>query len=343
MLLPNNGIRLQFDGSQQYLRVIEVLEWGKSRLAYNGAELGREGSITFKQIYSRAFGPTFPGTYNRDLSVYILSYPGVAFTFPVQRDSSDLPKTSEGFIKYLSNQNGQISSKCSSMAVYKGYSWPEVCPNLFDISYELPYKEEIELDYIEADPYSTRVCTLHFLSHPDSQITKSEICLGTTTMQEIIVLLGPPSARFLKQDSRLSIHNPQSVASGTQLFFNYYHLGLDACFDTTCQVPRLCKLVLHGNLPGSLSYQKYKRCRWKLFDSNTKFNEDSESEFSQFYGYEMKPMILNRSLDSPSSSMVLVGEPDVLPMEDWGVTSLHGSSGCVFEVLGDLVSSLTIY
>jgi hypothetical protein len=334
--LPADGLRLQFDGRQQYLRVIEVLEWGKFKLTYNGTELGRQGSVTFKQIYSRAFGPTHPGTYNSDAGVYILSYPGVAFTFPIAKDNPDLPESSEGFLRYLSTQNGQNSLECSSMAVYQGHSWPEVCDTLFDIAYDLPYREQVELDYVEADPSSNRNCTFHFLNHPDG-LTKSLVSLGETTMQEIIVMLGPPSERFLKKDSRLSIHNPNSVVSGTQLFFNYYHLGIDACFDTISQPPRLCKIILHGNLPGSLSHQKYRRCRWKLAAS------DSETPFSDFYQSDRKPMILNRSLDSPSSSMELVGEPEVLPMEDWGGTSLYGSPGCVFEVLGNLVASLTIY
>lgn len=331
VVLPASGLRLQFDGIQQYLRLVEVLEWGKYRLTYKGIELGRQGSVTFKQVYSKVFGPTYPGVHNVEKGTYVLSYPGVAFTFPIPKDCSDVPDSSEGLIKYLSNHG-----ECSSMAIFKGHSWPEVFDKLFDASDDLPYKEKVEIDYIEASPAMDRKCIFSFLKHPDD-VRQSTIGLYETTMQEMIVLLGPPSERFLKQDSRLSIHNPNSTISGTQLFFNYYHLGIDACFDTTYHVPRLCKLIIHGNLPGSLGFLKYRRCRWRLAGST------SETAFSDFYQFERKPMILNQSLDSPSSSVELVGEPEILPMEDWGGTSLYGSPGCVFEVLGNSVASLTIY
>lgn len=51
------------------------------------------------------------------------------------------------------------------------------------------------------------MCTLNFGAHPQG-IETFDIVLGVVTMQDVIMTLGPPSERFFKEDSRLSIHNP---------------------------------------------------------------------------------------------------------------------------------------
>lgn len=38
--LKYNGLRVRFDGIDQRLRIIEVLEWGKMKMAYKGVEIG---------------------------------------------------------------------------------------------------------------------------------------------------------------------------------------------------------------------------------------------------------------------------------------------------------------
>ena len=39
MSLPENGLRLRFDGVDQRLRLIEVIDFRKIKLAYKGSEL----------------------------------------------------------------------------------------------------------------------------------------------------------------------------------------------------------------------------------------------------------------------------------------------------------------
>src|SRR5262245_710659 len=102
--LPASGIRLRFDGPDQRLRLIEVIDFALTPLVYKNTELVRrnkssdEGShevvspITgpnFRHVYSRLFGPTYAGEYiapedGHSNGTYVLSWPGLAFTFPVK-------------------------------------------------------------------------------------------------------------------------------------------------------------------------------------------------------------------------------------------------------------------
>uniref|UniRef100_A0A060THT1 ARAD1D33880p n=1 Tax=Blastobotrys adeninivorans TaxID=409370 RepID=A0A060THT1_BLAAD len=368
VILDQAGLRLHFDGSQQTLRLIELVEWGKMKTMYKNTELGRQGPPTFRNIYSKTFGPTYPGKYYADTRSYILSYPGIAFRFQIDNDQVE----GDDFLKYLSGPN---APPCSSMVLFHGNSWVEAYDNLFDledrtangngqgqdhgegkggqqekhsesIPVSLPVSNDagtIEINYISLDPPGDK-STIYFASHPGA-LSSFDIIICKTSIQEVLMTLGAPSERFFKQDTRLSIHNPaeSNEEVRTDLFFNYFNLGLDICFDTQQPNPPVKKVVVHGNVPGSLPFQKYRRCRWKLPGGVT--SEQKFSEYSEKYPHNKRPMVLNRTLESPGSSVELVGEVD--PMEevnDWGLTDLYGSTGCVFEVLeNSAVVSLTIY
>ena len=106
LTLPANGLRLRFDGPDQRLRLVEVLDFSKTSLTYKNNEVVRqtkssnEGSSEqepqatgplFRHVYNRLFGPTYPGEYVRpepndtsEYGTYVLSYPGVAFSFPLK-------------------------------------------------------------------------------------------------------------------------------------------------------------------------------------------------------------------------------------------------------------------
>ncbi|ANB15974.1 hypothetical protein AWJ20_3623 [Sugiyamaella lignohabitans] len=413
--VESNGLRLHFDGSDQSLRLIEVLDWSLStRVAYKGTELAKDGVLTFKQIYSKVFGPTYPGWFDRDSSRYILSYPGVAFSFVVPESISE-----DSIVKYLSgatpNNSRDLRGACLSMAIFKGHSWqvaqsqifkprplllgksilgngengsfdnePEVAPNSLSES----SASQIMIDHLQIR-HTSGDCLVIFSHHPHG-IKDFDIKLNSTDMQSAIMTLGPPSERIFKQDSRLSIHNPDisfdeddivgttgtnnrrrvlselSSRANTDLFFNYFELGFDLCFDTSLPNPTVKKIIIHGNVPSSLSFQVYNRCRWLLFPpSNRNGNSSqgsplppvsSETPFTEFYnqfvpeGTNTPPMsmMLNRTIESPGSSVELVGEDDInhsaADEDDWGATQLYGCPRCIFEVLKNgAVSSLTIF
>lgn len=271
----------------------------------------------------------------------MLSYPGVAFSFAIP-ESADGLNQSEDYIKYLSKAN---APSCMSMALFKGNNWSEVSKSLFDeTSFELEGSNPV-LDCAIVDN-DLGTCLLNFGYHPNGS-SSYKIVINSSTMQDIIMALGPPSERFFKEDSRLSIHNPMGSDEKDQatLFFNYFSLGLDICFDTSVENATVKKLVLHGNIPGSIPFQKYHRCRWKLVTDEDQ--PTSEDRFSDYYQYppNAQPMLLNRSFDSLSNSMELIGDSsDYEKPAEWALTDLYGLTGIVFEVMkNNCVVSLTLY
>src|SRR5205814_5349385 len=142
-----NGIRLKFDGPDQRRRLIEVLDFSKTRLSYKNIEIVKlSSSVTtvtgpqppvasgpsFRHVYHRLFGPTFPGEYNppptqdgSEAGTYILSYPGIAFTYSIQASawSANLD-----FVAMLSSS---AASPALSMAIFNGPSWPDVRGQIF--------------------------------------------------------------------------------------------------------------------------------------------------------------------------------------------------------------------
>lgn len=236
------------------------------------------------------------------------------------------------------------------MALYKGSNWSDAKKTLFEAEFAF---EELEaaptIDHVVVDE-SKGTCLIHFGYHPNS-LSTYEIVLNSSTMQDVIMALGPPSERFFKEDSRLSIHNPLGSDEKDQatLFFNYFGLGMDICFDTSVEWATAKKLVLHGNIPGSIPFQKYQRCRWKLRidgDDAQPTSEQKFSSYSQRYTSN-RPMLLNRTLDDMHNSIELIG--DSSPVDDeklveWALTDLYGSPGVIFEVMkNDSVASLTLY
>lgn len=355
--LKANGIRLQFDPEMQYLRLIEVLEWGKAKLTYKSTDLGGHSPPSFGQIYHKVFGPTYPGVFNENTNIYTLSYPGIAFNFKIPPNSG-IKKGFEGFIKYLSQASAPC---CDCFAVFLGSNWSSACDSLFvndelKIHADLGLKSETtprEVSHITWDKSSDKSrlsLSISFLIHPSLKTTDTYKCMmGVWTPQSAIITLGPPDERLFKEDSRLSIHNPQNPDDvNADLFFNYFRYGFDICFDTLLDPPKMKKIILHGNLPGSLSFQKYKRCRWVHESVNS---ESDLQDLSQEFSFKNGAMFLNKQLESPSNSMEFIGGHDGSHIsqssaaEEWGQTELYGTEHCVFEILraNDLVSSVTLF
>lgn len=142
------------------------------------------------------------------------------------------------------------------------------------------------------------------------------------------------------------------------------------------------KILLHGNVPGSYPFNRYRRCRWVIdpeqivdedgssLDSETLFADLSETlrdVWKSTYKSEeeersvQRGMVLNRGWgDSPGSSCELLGgweESADLPKRGrggggasvdnepgLGNTELFGFPGLLFEVLkNDCVSCVTVY
>lgn len=354
VVLDSNGIRLRFDGPDQRLRLIEVVDFQKCRLTYNSGELTRTGAAaggpTCKSIYNKLFGPTYPGEYLENQGLYVLSYPGVAFSFPVDAKTW---KEDVDFVSLLSSSNAQPAC---SMAIFTGRSWAEARDTLFAYQFQTPRIPTANINNARLSVANDDVELVKIHDGNTVEIVRRHsppfwITLHSTTPQDLVSELGPPSAIYRKSDHRLSIHRARSASghqphdeaddtepdevpsdddedlsdvsatSSSDCFYNYFNHGLDVFVSASSSSahPVATKIILHGNVPGSYMFQRYRRCRWKIelapsLKHQSDLSLDSEQTFEEVlprlrerFGGGQKPMPLNRMSDSPSSSCELLG------------------------------------
>ncbi|KAI0126604.1 hypothetical protein BJ170DRAFT_412734 [Xylariales sp. AK1849] len=237
LTLPANGIRLRFDGSEQRLRLIEVIDFTKNRITYGHPEkdivkpppvpgqgitspkLGGESSSGpgFRTIYHRLMGPTYAGEYippadhaKSSVGTYVLSYPGVAFSFPLPESAYSPDKD---VVSLLSSSASQTAT---SMAVFNGKSWTEARETLWNDV--LPSIKSTFLFAKSKDivPDEISLVKIHgggrlqmFRKWTSSSVW---ITLGETTPQELITELGPPDAVYRKNDQRMYIHKTRTAS-----------------------------------------------------------------------------------------------------------------------------------
>ncbi|KAI5858358.1 hypothetical protein BZA05DRAFT_380950 [Tricharina praecox] len=397
ILLENNGIRLRFDGADQRLRLIEVLDFQKCGLTYNNREIvkpGAGGGPTFKGIYNKSFGPTYPGEYVESQGLYVLSYPGVAFSFPIDRIAW---KEDVDFVSLLSSTNAQPAT---SMAIFAGPSWADVRDDLFTRPVQNPRTPSINGSNARLSSANDEVEFIRIHDGNAIEIIRRHnppfwITLHSTTPQDLVSELGPPDVIYRKSDHRLSIHRTRhddidsteedtpsddddsdlsdlSSTSNGDCFYNYFVHGIDIFISSvrSSSNPVATKVIIHGNVPGSYEFQRYRRCRWAVElsplsppKSTMDLHVDSEQSFDDVlvqlhgrFGGAQKPMPLNRGSDSPSSSCELLGGwedgdtatgakvPPGTNETTYGNTELYGFPGFIFEVLKNKsISCLTVF
>lgn len=226
--VPENGLRLRFDGPNQHLRLIEVLDFSKTTLSYKGIDLIKHSrpseadqrhdtlaNPSFRHVYNRLFGPAYEGEYTppdhgRRKGTYALSYPGLAFLFPVDHKSwSD----KADFVSMLSST---ATSPATSMAIFAGSSWPEVRSSLFDDdaqSNPQPQASEATADWSPAEIDEFIVIGAGRIDCRRRNGIITTIQLGMTTPQDLVAEFGPPDAIYRKNDNKISIHATQRASS----------------------------------------------------------------------------------------------------------------------------------
>ena len=201
--LPENGMRLHFDGPDQRLRLIEVMDFRKIKLAYKGSELVKTQEDTrassapaFKRIY-QIFKASYPGEYhppkNGAISgTYVLSWPGIAFRFPLEHSAWAAEKD------HVSMLGSSAASPAEQMAVFEGSSWPEARKDLFVKVPTAPRMSALSSrpkDNLPAEVEHATVLgdgRIEFSRRSPS--APVSIVLSETTPQDLITELGPPDA-----------------------------------------------------------------------------------------------------------------------------------------------------
>ena len=182
--------------------VVRVLEHG-----------GTAKGPAFRHIYDKLIGPTFPGEYltpdllsGSQFGTYVLSYPGIAFSFPIEHSAWS---QSDDFVSLLSSTSAALAK---SMVIYDGPSWQEARQNLYSrpcldsrtlgITGRGKDLRPDEVDHVLIKG-SDKVDIVRRNSPP------FQIILSQTTPQDLVAELGPPDAIYNKSDRRLSIHKAQ--------------------------------------------------------------------------------------------------------------------------------------
>ncbi|KAI0975388.1 hypothetical protein F4678DRAFT_420139 [Xylaria arbuscula] len=222
--LPANGLRLRFDGPEQRLRLIEVLDFTKNRITYQEKDIAKASSTqgssgspkagessgpAFKNIYHRLFGPTYAGEYippdkGSARGTYILSYPGVSFSFPLLRASYS-PK--KDVVTLLSSSASQTAT---SLAVFRGTSWATARETLW--TEVLPSVKTSPTFNKIKDVVPDEISLVKIHGGGRLQLFKNWtntsvwINLGETSVQDLVADLGPPDAIYRKNDQRMYIH-----------------------------------------------------------------------------------------------------------------------------------------
>ncbi|KAJ5342897.1 hypothetical protein N7541_012021 [Penicillium brevicompactum] len=278
--LPSNGLRLRFDGPDQRLRLIEVLDFSRINLVYKSQDVvkGVKSSEqpvsspgpSFRHVYNRLFGPSYPGEYvppadKSPYGTYVLSYPGIAFSFPLQHSAwSDQCD----FVALLSSS---AALPATAMSIFQGSSWPEIRDKLF--TQQPQYPRSSALIGKSRESLADEIEEWQVLGAGKLGVirrTGSSVCikLGETSFQDLIADFGPPDAIYRKNDRRISIHratggndihlspSPGSIQDGdhssnnsvtddsddemasfnigdptslpAECFLNYFHHGFDA-------------------------------------------------------------------------------------------------------------------
>lgn len=206
--LPDNGVRLRFDAPDQRLRLIEVLDFHRSNFTYKDNDLipnletaihgpdRARSSLAYRRIY-QLFGPSYPGefispTTKTGSGTYVLSYPGIAFSFPLQK-SAWSPTVDHATMLSKS------ASPVTSISIFEGASWPDARKLLFVRKPVNPRCSRLPVNRREGLIDEVEHARIHGAGKVELLRRSSPpfyLILSQTTPQDLITELGPPDQVF---------------------------------------------------------------------------------------------------------------------------------------------------
>jgi len=296
----------------------------------------RNGPPSYKSVY-KTFGPTSPGELlpatASSPQTYILSYPGIAFKFPVPSNAPT--STTDKALLHALHKN-EPPCPASSLVIFAGKSWAEARSAIGQLrprtkarkgkkQEHLSPEDTDQLDFAEIVP-NERV-TLTFQSGITVALT-----YGTFCVQDAVTLLGPPSEVYTKSDTRLNIHNGHSrsdeiesgpLSEGTPIlaisstsryvltncaapeyFYNYFSYGISLLFSPS-QSHTLQKILLHANLPHSHAFHRFSRIQWILSPTGTRMQDQNKRLLTSEMNFEEIKTSLEKS-SGPTGKPMLV-------------------------------------
>lgn len=168
---------------------------------------------SFKYIYKRLLGPTFGGEFippgaGQDVGIYVLSYPGVAFNFPLTASAYSPNKDVMALLS---------SASATSMAIFHGDTWAQARPMLWTAI--LPSVKVSSVVSRSKDSSPDEVSLIRIHGGGKLELFRKwtnhvfEVQLGETTPQDLVRELGPPSAIYRKNDEKMVIHKMRTASN----------------------------------------------------------------------------------------------------------------------------------
>lgn len=188
---------------------------GKGKSKASDSQLGP----TFRHIYHRFLGPTYPGEFIQDKDskgsgTFVLSYPGVAFNFLMR---SDIYSADKDNIALMSKSQVQIAS---SMAVFSGESWADARPKMW--TEILPSSKTFAPLTKGGDTWPDEVSSVRIHGGGQLQVMRlwSDKCnwirLGFSREADFLRAFGAPDAIYRKNDHKMDIHKARAASNGSR-------------------------------------------------------------------------------------------------------------------------------
>jgi len=274
LTIPGQNIILSFDYNTQRLHKITLQQVQKSVLKYRSAQFSSPAQALLPRLQEidASFGATRPGQITKD-GLYVLTYPGINFTFPLPNNSSKIHNNLVcGEIQiFLNNSTTKNTSDTLPLSTKSNYALESlvicqthdgeeqkttkppptiiITPESSDETVSKKYGYRFEFTLLHQNK----------LTHQRQTITRS-VRLNDCC-QNVQSELGSPDNVFFKSDKQKQFGAPDTIA--TDFFFNYFKLGVDFLFDG--RTKRLKKAMLHTCHPEHQDFgKKYSPCIFSL-------------------------------------------------------------------------------
>lgn len=280
--IPGQNVILSFDYSTQRLHKITLQQVQKSVLKYRSVNFSSPAQALLPRLQEidASFGATRPGQITKD-GLYVLTYPGINFTFPLPNNSSKIHNNlvCDEIQIFLNNTTNNIKNTSDTLllSTKSNYALESLVISQTNEGDEQKTKQTRVITSETSDEsvtnrlrnysYRFEFTLLHQnkLTHQRQTITRS-VRLNDCC-QNVQSELGSPDNVFFKSEKQKQFGAPDTIA--TDFFFNYFKLGVDFLFDG--RTKRLKKAMLHTCHPEHQDFgKKYSPCIFSLSRPDSK-------------------------------------------------------------------------
>ncbi|KAM7250021.1 hypothetical protein ACFE04_021904 [Oxalis oulophora] len=335
---PDHGFHIRFDPWSQRLRLIEIFDVKRLQMRYATSLIGGPSTLaTFAAVY-KLFGPTYPGTYDKERCVYTLFYPGLSFAFPISSQQyTECIRTGDAELP-LEFSDGTTPVTCR-VSIYDSSAKKDVGVGSLLNKATVPplsagslYMEEVHV----------KIPSLLQLGDELYFTTGGQHMPFGASPQDVWTELGRPCGIHQKQVDQMVIHSvadshPRTTLCG-DYFYNYFTRGLDILFDG--QTHKIKKFVLHTNYPGHADFNSYMKCNFGIFgfDVGGSYHDaNSKQKITPSTKWEQVKEILG---DCGRAAIQTQGSSS----NPFGSTFVYGYQNIAFEVMKNgYIATVTLF